>query len=219
MKITGLVPMKLDPAKSNRWKSIEQLFDLCDTVIVLNDGSPTDSDMATVLPDFLPLKPLECLDLSRWCHDHSWNDYSLRMTLLARALAHDATFVLWLDDDELLHNVTRQKLESQIQKALNTDCVAISYPKREMWNQTQFRVDAIWGRKRKMVLQKNPLLERSVQWQENHLQRLQIGVNIGNNRVSHFTLRQRTISKPRSSPVASFQAAASFVMNGPTSES
>ena len=54
---------------------------------------------------------------------------------------------------------------------------------------------------------------------QNHLQRLQIGVNIGNNRVSHFALRQRTISKPRNSSVASFQAACSFRMNRPTSES
>src|SRR2546425_13332249 len=53
---------------------------------------------------------------------------------------------------------------------------------------------------------------------QNHLQRLQIGVNVGNNRVSHFTLRQRPISKPRNSSLASFQAASSFRMNRPTSE-
>ena len=54
---------------------------------------------------------------------------------------------------------------------------------------------------------------------QNNLQRLQIGVNVGNNRVSHFTLLQQTISKPRNSPLASFQAAPSFRMNRPTSES
>src|SRR5436190_24323076 len=53
---------------------------------------------------------------------------------------------------------------------------------------------------------------------QNHPKRLQIGMDIGNNRVSHFTFRQLTISKPRISPVASFQAASSFRMNGPTSE-
>jgi len=160
MKIAGLMPIGRESKPD--FGSLNQLVALCDAVIVLADNVEWSSG----LPD-------EIARLAR--KNEEWNDWTNHLTLLARAAAHGCDWVLLLDDDELLEpSITRDGLHQQIEVAVHKGCDLISYRVREVWsaNPLQYRSDGIWGRKRKVVVHRNPLLGGFVHWQGNATARL-----------------------------------------------
>lgn len=160
MRLVGLVPVGNLKTLSVALNGLIQLVEMCDGIVILADRI---SNIAW------PKTPQ--IEVCNVMSSLPWNDYTNRLTLLARATAHGATHVLWLDSDELLHGVTRQIIETQIEAMEAIQHVGISYAVREMWNDTQYRSDSIWGTKRRLVIQKNPFLAMSVNWTPQHLNR------------------------------------------------
>lgn len=166
MKLVGLMPLGNLEILSVAVNGLIQLVELCDGIVILADRISNIAWPKT--PQIEVCKVMSSLP---------WNDYTNRLTLLARATAHGATHVLWLDADELLCNVTRELnftrklIDVQIEAMEAIQHVGISYAVREMWNETQYRSDGIWGTKRRLVIQKNPLLGLCVQWPAQHLNR------------------------------------------------
>lgn len=108
-----------------------------------------------------------------------WNDYGNRLVLLALATRKYCDWVLWLDDDELIepaiqHEKLHQCLRSEIKAAQERDCIAVSFQRCDMWDKTHWRSDGVWGQKRKVVLQRNPLTGDFVHWRGSHTQRLHV---------------------------------------------
>jgi hypothetical protein len=104
-----------------------------------------------------------------------WNHYGNWLVLLAKAAKAYCDWVLWLDDDETLPpEVTKDTLLSLITQARNSGCVAVTFRRCDMWNETHWRSDGVWGRKRKVILQRNPLTEEFVHWRASHKERLHV---------------------------------------------
>ncbi len=102
-----------------------------------------------------------------------WQDAGNRLTLLARAAAHGCKWCVFLDDDEVFEPfVNKQMMIALIRDAVEAGCDLIEFQLCEMWTNSAYRVDGIWGQKRKVRVQRNPLMQESVHWRGNHLQRL-----------------------------------------------
>lgn len=163
--IASLTTYKPDILKQN-WGSFQQMRELCDVVIVLCDGCHVFDSHWKKIADGVRID--ETIEVA---NQLGWEDYANRMTLLVRAAAHSCDWVMWLDDDEVLHDVERVMLLDQIRRAELSGNVAVRYDKREMWTDRHYRNDGVW-KKQKIVLQKNPMMEKSARWREWHLRRL-----------------------------------------------
>lgn len=101
-----------------------------------------------------------------------WNDYANRVMLLTRAASKGYEWVVWLDADELLHDVCKADILNQVNFANKMGAIGVQYRVREMWDETHWRSDGIWGGKAKVVVQKNPMISPVVRWGPRHLNRL-----------------------------------------------
>lgn len=190
--------MKWENGRS-QMSSIAQLVDLCDISIIYDDNSPMDE-----LPHIQNVTEI----LKNTSSATIWTDYYNRMTLLCRAAAYGADYVLWLDDDELLLNQTRDGIETIIKDMIRQECELCNFKKYEMWDMEKCRVDGIWGNKGKTVIQKNPMLKSIVAWKfpvdsRLHAVPLQIGkYMLSDSIILHYgtcsqTLRQERVQKYR----------------------
>lgn len=163
--IASLTTYKPDNLKKN-WGAFQQMRELCDVVIVLCDGCHVfDAHWKKIAGG---IRIDETIEINNGL---GWEDYANRMTLLTRAAAHKCDWVMWLDDDEVLQKVTRQTILDQARDADWNGCVAVRYDKREMWTNHHYRNDGIW-KKQKIVIQKNPFMDRAAEWRDWHLKRL-----------------------------------------------
>jgi hypothetical protein len=170
MKIASLTPFKPDSLK-RQWGSFRQMRDIVDIVIVALDNC----EVFAAASVFDGARVDEIIKLE---NNLGWEDYTTRLTLLARAAAHKCDWVLWLDDDETLVGrysgdpLLREKLLAVINDSVERGCEIITFDKREMWTPTHYRTDGVWGEKNKVVLQKNPFALESVHWRGSHLEQL-----------------------------------------------
>lgn len=162
MKIAGLMPIGRDADETFLIHALKSLRPLTDVVIALCDNA---------------CKPINSLvdEVIFVKHEKQWHDASNRLTLFARAIAHDCDWCMRLDSDELPEpEISKEIIRNQIREAQCCGAEMISWRMREMWNEKEFRVDGVWGQKRKIILQKNPLLSEAVMWRGNHTQRLHV---------------------------------------------
>lgn len=153
MKIAGLIPTN---------------------VVMPNNPMLSLVDMTIIYGDNLDHEPsdLPRTETMTVINQEPWNDYGNRLTLLARAAAHGAEWVMWSDSDWTFPGLTKDMVQDHIAGAILHGCAGVSYRLREMWNATHYRSDGVWGMKKKVILQRNPLMERSVTWRETHLHKL-----------------------------------------------
>jgi hypothetical protein len=160
MKIAGLMPIGLGPEGKFRMQSFDQLRELSDMAIVLEDKFPA--------PQVVRHNAHEVITIN---HSQPWSCYSNRLMLLARAAANGCDWALWVDeDDQLDPRLGRTEIDAMIaycEHVKTEPIVAIRFKVREMWNETHWRRDGVFGKKSRIVLQKNPLLMPSVTW-KNH---------------------------------------------------
>lgn len=76
-----------------------------------------------------------------------------RLTLAARKYSPD--WLLGVDADERVERGFRRRAETAMAHAEMLGADAVWVPFKEMWTDTSFRVDGIWGQKRKACLFKN----------------------------------------------------------------
>ncbi len=159
--IAGLMPLG---ENQNQFfaKAFNNLRTLSDKTIILADKVEKYSG------------GLLCVDEVTTVHNgEPWNDAGNRITLLARGAAHGLPWCVWLDSDEVFEPcVNKQMMIALIRDAVAAGCDLIEFQLCEMWTNSAYRVDGIWGQKRKVRVQRNPLMQESVHWRGNHLQRL-----------------------------------------------
>jgi O-methyltransferase len=127
MIIASLTPFRPDPLKKD-WGSFRQMREIADVVCVLCDRCHVF--------DLQQFTGIRIDDVTETRHSLAWEDYTNRLTLLARATAHRADWVLWQDDDEILVDVTREIILEEIALAEARQAVAVHFAKREMWTET-----------------------------------------------------------------------------------
>lgn len=157
MKIAGLMPVSFCASrKETTAKAIRQLLDMCDEVILLDDGNhgTTQNELRNEFPQVRAWVQLQNRE------DDYWNDWTNRNMLLLEAARYDCRWVFWLDDDEevvcdgypnmVLHDIAEAS-------ARNPMLAAVQFPWLHLWNDnTHIRVDGKWGSFHKPFLQKNP---------------------------------------------------------------
>ena len=117
-------------------------------VIVLDDGS-TDATSG-ILQSSKVITHLITRDSYR---KTAWSELANRQILLAEAGAAGADWVFSIDVDERLERDAANCLEKIIEEAEHDGRTVVSFRLREIWdNANTFRVDGIWGEKRKASL-------------------------------------------------------------------
>lgn len=120
-----------------------------DGVIGLDDASTDGS------PQFFCQQPkLISLIRKQSVQPHVWNEPENKRLLIQEALTKvPNTWVLVLDADERLGSTFRQQINVAIKLAERYGYSALSLRLAELWDSPdQFRVDGIWGRKRRVRL-------------------------------------------------------------------
>lgn len=73
-------------------------------------------------------------------------------TLREMAWGEGADWLLGIDADERVEHGFRERAEAEIDRAEASGHIAIWLPFKELWTRDQFRVDGVWGEKRKATL-------------------------------------------------------------------
>jgi hypothetical protein len=85
--------------------------------------------------------------------DVGMEDGRRHVTLVEAAWDHDPDWLLGIDADERVEREFRQRAEREISHAERAGDAALWVPFRELWGSyDRFRVDGIWGQKRKACL-------------------------------------------------------------------
>lgn len=160
--ISGLMQVGAGYDREMLSRSFGNLRSLCDRLIILEDkiscGYTSIADEVIHVANF----------------PQPFHDYANRLTLYVRGAAHDCPLLVSLDADETFEpGFTRNDLNNLFIEAHSRGCEMIEFQLCEMWNETQYRIDGIWGQKRKIRAMKNPLMNpEGVSWRGNHMQRL-----------------------------------------------
>lgn len=125
----------------------ENLRPHVDGIVALDDGSSDNSrDFVAVQPEVLEI-------LGRQHGDDRWRDAYNHQRLVRAAWEHDPDWLLGIDADERVERNFRKRAERVFDAADRDADSAFSLHFRELWDRPdRFRVDGVWGRKRKAVL-------------------------------------------------------------------
>lgn len=126
----------------------ENLTGQVDGVIALDDQS-TDGSRA-----FVESQPLLVeLLTSPGGNEAGMEDGPRHVMLIEAAWNHDSDWLLGIDADERVEREFRRRAENEISRAEAGGKAAIWVPFRELWDSyDHFRIDGIWGEKRKACL-------------------------------------------------------------------
>ena len=83
---------------------------------------------------------------STWYHEGK-----IRNLLIKKARAAGADWILCIDPDERFEIGAAKKIRKLVDTHSNQN-VVISFPFRELWTPKQYRIDGVWGEKRKRIL-------------------------------------------------------------------
>lgn len=163
MKIAACLPLKIDPEKSMLVGSLGDMRRVCDELIILWDNDYQTQNIG----EFTEV-------LRVWSKDGStWNDWSNRCALLARAAKYGCRWVMNLDDDETLGPLlSRSRIHELCAQAEESGSVCVMPRVRTAWNATHWRADGIFGDQRKPLLQLNPFMLKSATFEYGPEQRL-----------------------------------------------
>lgn len=122
-----------------------------DGVVALDDGSADGSaELVAAQPSVLELIRLPRRD------PHVWDDGLNHRLAIEAALRHAPDWMVGLDADERLEREFRTRAEDEIRRAEERGYTALSLCLRELWDSpTTYRVDGVWGTKRRARLFKN----------------------------------------------------------------
>lgn len=152
MKIAGLLPLKIDPEKSTLYDSAKDIIRVTDEFIILCDGPQPEA--RNVLTG---LRATEFITVEGG--DGVWNDFTNRLTLLARAAKYGCRWCAFIDDDEVLGpSLTRERVRQICTDADAAGQVVVSVSVRTAWNESQYRTDGLFGGQNKPLFQVNPLM-------------------------------------------------------------
>lgn len=204
MKVAALIPYRTDPSKPRHEviARVKKAASLADMTIMLNDRC--------LAPIWQRAMNIEAITISS---KEAWNDYSNRLILLSRAACLGFEWVLWCDDD-WEYCCEKADIQGMVANAIKTDDSALpiigyTFRLREMWTKTEMRVDGIWGHKRRLGLQHNPLSKKTICFKSRHLRPLHalpesalgrvvdVGVNILHWGMHTPELRQARVQKYR----------------------
>lgn len=152
-----------------------------DGVVALDDGSTDGSgDFVAGQPGVLELVRVPPRE------PHVWDDAVNHRLVTEAALRHQPDWMIGLDADERLERELRSRAEAEIQRADKKGYLAYTLLLRELWGSpSTYRVDGVWGSKRRARLFKNvPDLrfdERSLhgQWAPLNGNRIVMGIDMG----------------------------------------
>lgn len=202
MKLCACLPLRYDPEKSMLRDAILSMRKLCDEVIVMHD-------FASSLPPVWLLAS-EDLRVTRQ-KDPSWNDWTNRLTLAARATRLGCDVIMWLDDDELPGiTLTYDRCRELCQQMLDGNYGQVIVRVRHAWNDTQWRADGMFGQAKKTFFQVNPLMLKSpvFKWgpdkQLHHFPNLDLPALEVDDHIVHWGLRTPAL---REKNIAKYEAA------------
>jgi hypothetical protein len=192
--IAGLMTIGCEPKpRELQTKALANLQSLTDLQIVLLDKLAGKQ-----------LPRLQVAEVIQLMHEQSWHDTANRFALMSRALAYPAKWLVWLDDDETFEpKVDYKVLTDLIREAAQSGCQAIEFQLCEMWDEDHYRVDGVWGQKRKVRVHVNPLLADMVHWRQNHTHRYHTvplpvcDVHQSNLRILHWGMSTPELRKVR----------------------
>lgn len=126
---------------------LKNLENKVDGIVFLDDQS---SDSSNSIVTGHP-KTLEVIRIPKGTWGKN-EDGLIRHALISRGWNYDADWFLGLDADERLEINFRKKAEKLIARADKTGADACWLSFKELWSPHQFRVDGVWGQKRKAAL-------------------------------------------------------------------
>lgn len=154
IKISGLLPLKLDPEKDILHTVSRQLYDVCDEVIILHDNP--DLSLGPPRTDIGLAEEIVIQDGKSYS---KWHDWSNRMALYARAAKYECQWAMLQDADETLGpTITRARVRGLCEQADANGQVAVIVRVRTAWSDTHWRTDGVFGNQSKPLLVKNPLM-------------------------------------------------------------
>lgn len=159
--IIGMMLVKNEADRYLR-KVLEQMFQICDKIIILDDCS-TDNTMDICL-EYTPY--VYGSDKSEW----ATNEVSQRKRLwdITRAFAKDGDWILCLDADETMTHVN--DIKKVIEIADINQVKAISFKLYDMWNDKEYRDDQYWtAHQRDWVFMVRYDVNNEYEWREQAL--------------------------------------------------
>lgn len=147
LKIAALMPLKIDPEKTLIKDALADATTVCDETIVLFDNDETRIPRTDVT------------EVLRLWRKGPWNDFTNRLTLLARAATYGCQWVMMLDDDERLSpTFTWERAHDICFMAQERGATKVIVRVKTAWNKTHWRTDNIFGMQRKTFFIQNPFM-------------------------------------------------------------
>lgn len=153
MRISGALCVK----NYEDFGSFETIRELCDHVVVIDDGSVSD----------FPYKK-ECDDYVRLERSGNWNDFGNWMLAFSRAYIANCPWVLRMDHDLIMTGLNRESIERHILDLENSQKTQYCCKLMEVYDEIdKYRTDSYWGTKRFSFLFRNYFFSKYIHMPEN----------------------------------------------------